>query len=410
MFTVELPRLGQFVMVSSPDLIRQIFTEGGETLHAGRANGVLEPLVGPRSVLLLDGPQHMRHRKLLLPPFHGERMHAYADEMRQITEADLRTWPVGEPFSLHPHMQSITLSVILRAVFGLEEGAQMTDLAAKLVAFMEPPPALLVFLPHVAELDFPMSPLRRFRTRREAVDRDLYALIAERRRAKDLAARKDILSLLLSARDEDGKPMSDEEVRDELMTMLAAGHETTATALSWAFERTLNEPRVATKMAAEVREVVGDGPLSPEAIARLTYVDAAVKETLRLQPILPIVVRYLEEPYSIGGYDLPAGSRVAPCIYLTHRRPELYPEPEQFDPSRFVGKKVDPYTWLPFGGGIRRCIGMAFALYEMKLILATVMARARLRLESLHPARVVRRGVTLAPSEGARVVLTEPLP
>jgi cytochrome P450 family 110 len=405
-FTVRLPGLGcgTFVFVSSPELIKEVFTGDDELLRAGEANTVLEPLVGSSSVLLLDSAPHMRQRRLLLPPFHGERMHAYGEIMRDITEASLRRWPVGGRFSLHPYMQAITLDVILRCVFGFEEGAAMRELHTLLVELFQPPPLLLAAIPFL-QRDLPLLPFRKFLRTRERVDAELYRLIRLRREAPDLASRPDVLSLLLCARDESGAPMSDLELRDELVTMLAAGHETTATSLSWAFSRILDDAGVRARLDAELDAVVGRGPLDPEMLPKLVYVDAICKETLRLRPILPLVVRNLQRPWKLGAWELPAGVGVAPCIYLAQRRPQAWPEPDRFRPERFLDGKIEPYTWLPFGGGTRRCIGMAFALYEMKIVLATVMLRARLELDGA--VRIVRRSTTLAPSGGTRVRFEE---
>jgi cytochrome P450 len=397
-FTVKLPRFGSFVYVSAPELLKQIFTAPADQLCAGKANQILEPLVGQSSVLLLDGAEHLRQRRLLLPPFHGERMQAYARLMQEITLASMERWPVGEPFALHTQMQSITLDLILRAVFGLDEGAQMRAFAARLVDLFKPRPFLFAFLPDWMR-EIPGSPYQKFMQQRAEIDRELYALIDERRRAGDAAKRTDILSLLLMARDEDGQPMSDDELRDELMTMIAAGHETTATALSWAFAHILGTPAVQGRLADELRSPLSD----PAELAKLPYLDATVKETLRLRPIVPIVVRRVERELSLGAWRLPAGSYAVPCIWLTQHRADLYPDPDRFQPERFVGVKTDPYQWLPFGGGARRCIGMAFAQFEMTVVLATVLSRARLRLDG-PPVEVVRRSITFAPSGGTRVV------
>jgi cytochrome P450 family 110 len=406
LFTLRMPGLGEFVMCGSPELVKQVFTADPDTLHAGSANGIIEPLVGPRSVLLLDGPEHLRQRRLLMPPLHGERMQAYAQLIGEITNATIDRWPVGEPFSLHPHMQAITLEVIMRAVFGVDEGARSDRLRRLLVEYMKPPPSIFAFVPALRR-DFPLSPYRGFLRRRAAVDEELRAIIAARRGAKGGAARTDVLSLLLAARDENGTPMTDDELRDELVTMLVAGHETTATALSWAFALVLDDAAVRSRLRGELDGARdGGGGIEPIAATRLEYLDAVVKETLRLRPILPDVVREVVAPFSIAGYDIPIGAFLTPFIYGVHRRPDLYPEPGRFRPERFVGAKADPYAWFPFGGGIRRCLGMAFALYEMKIVLGTVLARAELRLDG-GPVRVVRRTLTFAPSGGTRVVLTE---
>jgi cytochrome P450 len=403
-FTGRFLGLGTVVFVSSPELNKQIFTGDPRVLHAGEANEILRPLVGSWSVLLLDEAAHLRHRRLLLPPFHGERMASYAEQMRDVTAARVAGWSASKSFAIYPEMQAITLDVILRAVFGLAEGAQMHALAAKLVAVFRPPPAVLIFMPQL-HADVAWNPYRHFYRLREIVYRDIDAIVRERRRAPDLATRTDILSLLLAARDEEGRPLRDEEVRDELMTMIAAGHETTATSLAWAFERILALPEVGAKVHAELREVVGDGRVEPAMLPRLVYLDAVIKETMRLRTILPAVVRRLTAPFQLGEYLLPKGVAVAPCIYLTHLRPDLYPDPTRFSPERWLGdKKLDPYAYFPFGGGIRRCIGMAFALYEMKIILATTLTRAALRLPG-GPEDLARHGIVIAPKHGTRVVM-----
>ncbi len=404
-FTVRLPILRPLVLVSSPEHVEQLFTGDPEVLHAGKGNRVLEPSLGRNSLLLLDGPEHKRQRRLLLPPFHGERMQAYGELMREIALADIATWPVGRPFALHDRMQAITLDVILRAVFGLEDGGAMRDFAALLVRYFTPPPFIVVLVPAL-QLALPFSPHRRFIRLRAQVDGELYRIIAQRRADPGAAARTDILSLLLAARDEDGAPMSDVELRDQLMTLIAAGHETTATALSWAVERLLAEPQVAERLTAEVL-AAGGADLDLARIKQLPYLDAVVKETLRVRPVLPLVLRRLQADWSIGGYELPAGTFVGASIYLAHRRPETYPDPMRFAPERFLDAKPDPFAWLPFGGGQRRCIGMAFALYEMAIVLAMVVATTRLRRPSGRPITTVRRTVVLAPSGGMQVVMDE---
>ncbi len=434
-FTLRFTSLGDIVVVSAPDLIRRVFTGDPEVLHAGQANEILLPVVGRYSVLLLDGKEHLRQRRLLTPPFVGERMAVYADIIEKSTLAAVRGFPVGRPFSLHPAMQAITLDVILHAIFGLDDGPTLRRFSGLLVDLFSDPPSFLLLLPAL-RIDVPLSPYRRFLRARGVVDRALYQLIAERRRAADLGTRKDILSLLLAARDEAGQPMSDEEVHDELLTMMIAGHETTATAVAWTFERLLSEPDVLARAVAEVEAVLGHGsiagglappaptpsvdsrppprsgePISsryPATLPRLEYLDAIVKETLRLRPIIPVVGRVLSAPFTLAGHTLPAGTAVWPCVHLAQRRPDIYPEPERFWPERWLGARVDPYAWLPFGGGVRRCIGMGFALYEMKVILATILARARLRAASPVPERAVRRAITLIPAGGAQVVMSEP--
>lgn len=407
LFRLRFPTVGDLVLLATPELVRQVFLGDPEVLHAGKSNRVLEPLLGQHSVILLDGAEHLRQRRLLMPPLHGDRMHAYAATMGCATESALARFPSGQPFALAPLMQSITLEVILRAVFGVDEATQLGELSQRMVELLDRVAKPWLLFLQALELDWPGSPYQRFMRRRQELDRLLYQLIAERRAVHAAERRDDILSLLLDVTDEQGRPMSDEELRDELVTLLVAGHETTATALAWTFERVLARPDVLARLHAELDEAGATddgGPLSPEAIPRLHYLDAVIKETLRLRPILPIVGRALQRPWSIGGYELPAGTMVAPCIYLVQRHAGTWPEPERFRPERFLGAKTDPYAWLPFGGGIRRCLGMSFALYEMKIVLATVLRAARLRLDG-PPVRVVRRGITLAPSGGTRVVL-----
>lgn len=400
-FTLRMPGLGEFVMAASPALVKEIFTGDDDVLHAGKANALLEPFVGKHSVLLLDGASHLRQRRLLSPPMRGERMQAYASLIAEITRAELARMPVGTPFSLHEHMQSITLEVILRAVFGLEEGAHMRSLRTLLLAMLEPPPAIMAFIP-VRYLDFPLSPFRTFVKRRAAVTRALREVIRARRAAQAAggAPGTDILSLLLGARDEDGAAMTEDELCDELVTMLVAGHETTATALSWAFACLLEHRALADRLRDELA-----GVDDPAALAGVEYLDLVVKETLRLRPVIPDVVRKTQRPMTFAGFDIPAGVSLAPCIHLAHRRPESWPEPERFLPERFRGAKLDPYAWFPFGGGIRRCIGQAFAMYEMKLVLGTILPRAELRLATPGTVSAVRRTITLAPKHGTRVII-----
>jgi cytochrome P450 len=405
-FTIRMGSIGTYVAVTSSELVKQVFTGNPDELHAGEANAVIEPVVGATSVLLLDGKPHLRQRRLLLPPLHGERMQAYSRLMAEVTDSVLDRMPLHAPFSLHEHMQVITLKVILRAVFGLDEGAEMAALEHKLAQFIRPPPTVATFVP-VKYLDFPLSPYRTFLRRRDAVDVELRAILRKRRQALD-PSRTDILSLLMSARDEEGGAMSEDELRDELMTMLVAGHETTATALSWAFACLLENPSTEEKLRGELESARdGDGALDPAALPRLDYLDGVIKESLRLRPILPDVVRKVLAPINVAGYDIPLGVSLMPCIYLAHHSAANWPEPDRFLPERFIGAKIDPYAWFPFGGGIRRCLGMAFALHEMKIVLGELLLRARFRLASPGPVKTVRRTITLAPQGGTRVVLVE---
>jgi cytochrome P450 family 135 len=375
-----------WVMLGDPDDVRTVFTAGPERVNAGEANAILRPTLGSHSLLLLDGEEHMRQRKLMLPAFHGERVERYREIMREATERAVASWAVGEAFALRPHTQAITLEVIMRAVFGLEEEAAVARLREPLRRMLDwagNPAALLIVA--VAGPDHPF--VRRVLARRylEPVDRELYALIAARRAAPDLAERDDILSTLLLARDEQGEPMTDVELRDELLTLLLAGHETTATSLAWAVERLVRHPGGLERLAHD-----GD------------YADAVVKEILRLRPVVAIVLRRLRKPLEVAGRELPAGATVAPCILLVHRREDIYPDPEAFRPERFLERAPGTYTWIPFGGGVRRCLGAAFAQVEMQVVLQT-LARS-VRLDAVGDAEGVRRrGVTLVPARGGEV-------
>ena len=397
-FTIRFIATPPMVFISEPAAIRQVFTGDPANLQAGRANRVLKPIVGSNSILMLDGARHKRERKLLMPPFHGERMRLYSQMMCEIVDRSIVSWPIGASFPIHPHMQEITLDIILRAVFGVAEGEQRWRLRLTMVEALGLAgrnPLLLVAAWN-----------RLVRIRRE-IDRLLYAEIARRRAAAQSDA-SDIMTLLVAARDEEGRPMSDEEIRDEMVTMLVAGHETTATSLAWTIHSLLRNPEALAAARAEVAHVIGEGQRlpapSPEQIAALEYLDAVIKETARLNPVVPIVVRRLDKDTPIGDYNIKAGNIVAPCIYLTHRRPDVWPDPEVFNPDRFVGRRIDPYTFFPFGGGNRHCLGAAFATYEMKIVLARLLSRVSLRSDGGQTVRVVRRGITFAPYGGVPVI------
>ncbi len=389
---------------SDPAAIKQIFTASPEHALAGRANVVLKPILGENSVLLLDGARHKRERKLLMPPFHGERMRLYGDIMREIADRSIDTWPIEQPFPIHERMQAITLDIILRTVFGVDEGSLLQKLRSLLIEFLRLVGSSPLLLIRWLQVNLgPLTSWQRMGKLSREIDTVLYEQIAQRKAAAQ-NGRTDIMAMLIEARDEDGRPMSDQELRDEMITMLLAGHETTATSLSWVVHRLLQNPAVLEKVRAERQRVIGDGPIQAEHVSELEYLDATIKETARLNPIVPAVVRYLEQPTQIGAYEIPADCVAAPCIYLTHRRPELWPEPETFNPDRFVGKRVDPYTFFPFGGGVRHCLGAAFATYEMKIVLAQILSRVSLRPVPGHTVRVVRRSITFAPSEGMPVI------
>jgi cytochrome P450 len=404
-FTIRLPSTPPVILFSDPAAIREIFTGDDDVLHAGEATIMLQPILGANSLLLLDGPRHLHERRMMMPPFHGDRMRAYGETMRDVTERALASWPVGRPFPLLPETQAITLDVIMRTVFGLSDGAAMSTLRDRLQRFIAIAINPLYLWP-VLQVDLgSLSPWGRFLRVRREIDRLLGDEIAARRASGD-AGRADVLSLLLAARDEHGAPMADEQLRDELMTLLLAGHETTATALAWTMHRILTEEGVLDRVRDEIAGVAGTGRVASEDFARLEYLDGVIKETLRLHPVIPDVMRILKRPMRIGGIDLPAGVGATPNIHAAHRRPESWPEPLRFRPERFIGTRPSPYEYFPFGGGVRRCLGMAFALYEMKVVLATLFARADFAIAPGYGVRVVRRNVTWVPSEGMPVVLT----
>jgi cytochrome P450 family 135 len=393
MFTVKLAHEGTWVFVCHPDAVKQVFTSDPNVLHAGEANVILLPVLGRNSVLLLDGKPHMAQRKLMLPPFHGERMQRYEELIGEIAETEIESWPAGSPLQLHRRMQAVTLEVIMRAVFGVRDAdrlSQLRDGIRTLLDYSTNPRAMLLLIALGPErltakglLDPVLKP----------VDELIFDEIRSRRSAPDLAERDDILSLLVQARHEDGSEMSEQELRDELMTLLVAGHETTATALAWAMERLARHPGALDRLREEVDEGEDE------------YLDAVVKETLRLRPVVQIVVRKLKQPMEIGGRLLPAGASVVPSIYLVHRREDVYPEPRRFRPERFLEQPAGTYTWIPFGGGVRRCLGASFALFEMKTVLAAIVSSLEVRPSDGRSERPVRRAITFAPDRGAEVTV-----
>ncbi|HWH92991.1 MAG TPA: cytochrome P450 [Baekduia sp.] len=392
-FTIHIGR-DTFVVLSDPADVKQVFTGDPAIYHAGAANIILLPFLGHKSVLLLDGAAHLSQRKLLLPPFHGEKMRRHVGLMREIAEREVASWPRGVPFAAHPRMQGVTLEVIMRIVFGVDEGEpRLAELRGRLRTFLESTAnpremrKLLIYGPEKADRK------RIYAHVLDPVDEIIAAVIADHRRRDDLEERDDVLSMLLLARHDDGSPMDDVELRDELVTLLVAGHETTATALAWALERLTRHPAALERLTGEVRAGAGD-----------EYVDGVIRETLRLRPVIPFVGRVLREPQTIGGWDLPAGARVAPSIHLVHRRADVYPDPVAFRPERWLGERPNPYTFLPFGGGIRRCLGASFAETEMRAVLSAVVGQVRLRPVDPASERVGRRVITLVPGRGAEII------
>jgi cytochrome P450 family 135 len=394
MFTLRITHEGTWVFVTDPDAVKQVFTGDPRLLHAGEANVVLLPVLGSQSVLLLDEQQHMAQRKLMLPSFHGRRMRRYEQVMSEVAVREIERWPLGASLSAWPTMQAITLKVILRTVFGVQEGERLRRLgdALRHVLAWGTRPQRLAMLAAIGPRR--IAELRVFRGVLDPADALIYEEIRRRREAPDLEERDDVLSLLLQAHHEDGSPMSDKELRDELMTLLVAGHETSATSLAWALEALVRHPAV----LARLRDEVDSG--------QDAYLDAVIQETLRLRPVIALVLRRLTAPMEIGGRLLPAGATVAPCIYLLHRRPDVYPDPRAFRPERFLEQPPGTYTWIPFGGGVRRCLGASFAQFEMKVVLRELVSRLELRAARPQGERRVRRAIIFAPERGGEIVAT----
>ncbi len=394
-FTLRVRRGRPWVFLSDPEDVGRVLTIAPELVRAGagEANPLLGPLLGPRSVMLLDEPEHMTHRRFMLPSFHGERMRAYGEMMVEVARAEIARWPVGEPFALWPRMQAISNEVVMRATFGSTEGDQMQRLRALLQRLTD-------FLNDSSRLTLLATFGSRWLSRntgfREAIAPVEAALLAEvrRRRAAPGDPREEgILSMLEQAYDENGAPMTEQELRDELITLLSDGP--TATSLSWAFERLLRHPE---KLARLREEVFCGGE---------EYTDAVVKETLRLAPAVPLVMRGLVEPMRLGGHEIPSGTTVAPCIYLVHHREDIYPRPFSFTPERFLGHPPENYTWIPFGSGVRRCVAAAFAQLEMKRVMQTVLEEVELApAPAMGSQRATRSSVAFAPSDQAPVIVT----
>jgi len=382
------------VVVADPAEARRIFAGDPATLRAGDGNsGPLRELVGEQSLLLLDEQRHLHRRKLMLPPFHGERMRVYGELMTEIADAEIDRWPLDRAFPIHPSMQAITLRVILRAIFGIEHDERKLSRLEKLFVRYSRQ-GMRPWMLLMARRELPrFGPWRPFLRTRAEVDELLCDEIDSRTRDPKLEAREDILSLLIQARDEDGQGLSPPELRDQLMTLLVAGHETTATGLAWSIERLLRHPHVLQRLTIEL------------AAGHEEYLGCVVQESLRSRPVIPFVLRYASEAVPVGSYLAPAGSLIAVSISLIHQRHDLYPEPTAFCPERFADGRTESFAWLPFGGGVRRCLGAAFATYEMRIVLRRMLERCELQAPDPKPERPRRRAVTFAPLHGARVVL-----
>ncbi len=400
-FTLRIAAQPPFVVLWDPEEIKEVFQAPPDILHPGEGARILEPIVGRHSVILLDEAPHLEQRKLLLPAFHGERMQRLTGLMEELAEREVQSWPRGERIVLHGRLQRLTLEIILRAVFGLERGGrldELRELLSEILAFAENPLSKLPRPPRVLTLRGPIARQDRLHARNDEL---IYELIAERQRAGEGEEGDDVLAMLLAARHEDGSPMSPEELRDELMTALVAGHETTASELAWGFERLSREPAVLERLYEEI-----DGD-SDDA-----YLTATVQEILRHRPVLPHAEpRLVKQPVEIGGFTYQPGVMLAAFAHLVHHDPAIYPEPQAFRPERFIesegGKAPGTYTWIPFGGGRRRCLGASFSLLEMKLALRAVLERCELQAVGAHGEHARRRNITVSPARGCEVIVRE---
>jgi cytochrome P450 len=382
------------VMISDPEAIKALYRERAHGLPPGR-DIVLGPILGAKSLLLQEGAEHLSRRKLMLPPFHGERMRSYEETMSEIVEAEIDSWPLHREFPIHARMQAVTLEVILRVVFGVSSGPRLDRLRGMLSTVLAETASPGQQVLGLALRRFGGDgPFARFEGQLREVDELLFAEIAEHRERPDLEKREDILSMLMRAEFEDGSRMEDRELRDQLMTLLLAGHETTATALAWTFDLLLRHPAALTQLRDSL------------AAGEEDYLRATISESLRLRPVIPLAGRRLGAELVADGLTLPEGTDVTPAIWLTHTRPDIYPEPFAFKPERFLEDGPDTYAWIPFGGGVRRCIGATFAEFEMRVVLREVLTRCELRKADPRPERTGRRNITLSPKAGTPVILT----
>jgi cytochrome P450 len=384
------------IITSHPDHVRSLFTAKPEQAPSLTGESPLRPILGPNSVLTAVGPRHMRQRKLLLPPFHGEAIDQYTQMITEAAEREIDKWPVGETMALAPRMQAITLDVIMAGIFGIEgkpepgtSEAALRLAVRKTVASSTWPTSQLTELLHVGREEA-MGPLK---FGLAMLDRPVYAVIRERRAAGGLEGRRDILSILLQARTEEGEALDDKELRDELLTLVLAGHETTANSLAWAWERLVRNPEPHAALVEAVRR--GEGAEE--------RVEATIVETMRNRPVIPIIGRRVQVPWRLGDYGVEPGTAIAMSILLVHHRPDVYPDPFAFRPERWLGRKPGTYDWIPFGGGIRRCLGAALAMAEQRVVLTTMGRRLDLVADRAAPERGMHRNVTMIPARGARV-------
>jgi cytochrome P450 len=406
-FTTRMAGYGKLVMLASPEAVQDVFHGDAKALHSGEGNEFLSLTVGTSSVLVLDEDAHARQRRVLLPPLKGERMRSFVAAMQEATCEAIQAWPIGQPIRMVEPMQQITLRVILQAVLGLAPGLQRDDLENKIRRI------LAMARGRFGLILVKLVPLRLVKNSRwlpffrqlRDLDQVLFEIIAKRRAQAPPERGDNVLADLLNATYEDGQPVSDQEIRDAVITLLIAGHETTALALAWALEQIVPREDVVAAITQELRTVTNGGPLRADHLVQLNYLDAAIRESLRVRTILPFVVRVTKRHFVAGGHEYPPGIMLCPCNHLVHRRPELYPDPEVFRPERFLERKFSGNQWFPFGGGNRTCLGMAFALHEMKVVLATLFGQAKLIRPSNSDSRPVRSGITLAPNDGAKMIV-----
>ncbi|MBD2731479.1 cytochrome P450 [Nostoc sp. FACHB-892] len=404
-FSMRLSGIGSYVILSHPQAIQEIFSQDSK-FDIGRGNKLAEPLIGRNSLMLMDGTRHRRERKLLMPPFHGEKLQAYAEQICLITKQIASQWQFGQPFVARSTMQKVSLEVILQIVFGLTEGERYQKLKPLMTAWLNmtdsPLRSSMLFLPFLQQDWGTWTPWGQMKSRQRDTYELLQAEIAERR-TKNNQNRGDVLSLMMAARDENGQPMTDDELKDELLTILFAGHETTATTLAWAFYQVHQNSDVLEKLHQEL-DSLGEN-LNPMEIAQLPYLTAVCQETLRMYPVIPVLFpRITKSSINIAGYQFEPDTTLMPSIYLVHYREDLYPNPQQFRPERFLERQYSPSEYIPFGGGSRRCLGYALAQLEIKLVLATVLSNYQLALVENKPIRLQRRGFTLAPDGGVPMV------
>lgn len=417
-FVMRLPGYAPRVMIAEPDAIKAVFAGDTASLHGGAANALVAPIVGPRSVVVLDGAEHRRQRQFLLSAFGARRVVEHCAIMRELTDEAIASWPVGSEFFLFREMTAITLRVMMATLFGVRDSALFQPLYDALLELLSCAHNPLLLAPALQRDLGPLTPWRRFVALNRKLDALLQPIYEERRQqrrqemqSQDAGPARNVLASLVTARDEEGRLLSAQEMHDVLVTLLVAGHETTAAALAWAIYHVLTQDAVRDKLRVELAAVVGDEPVEHRHLERLVYLDATVREALRLTPPIGHIGRVVQKPFPLGRYTVPPGWIVTPCIYLVHHNPRIFPEPRRFDPDRFLGKRLEPHTFLPFGGGARRCIGMSFALHEMKIILATVLQRTDLALRPGHSPRVARRGIIWMPKGGLPVQqLRQPRP